>query len=72
MQTNNPQQYYESLFKLKAFPNQTLVFPSHEARLEDLMFIKTLDPKNEVLDLKIDSCKQALVDRINLEIPLPQ
>ncbi|KRX01614.1 hypothetical protein PPERSA_00321 [Pseudocohnilembus persalinus] len=49
----------KSLFKLQAFPNETFIFPSHDANLKDLLFAKTLDPKNEVLNIKIEACKEA-------------
>jgi hydroxyacylglutathione hydrolase len=45
---------------LRSFPNETLIFPSHEATLEDLLFVKTLDPKNQILDIKIEHLKEAI------------
>lgn len=42
---------------MKAFPNETFIFPSHDGRMKDLLFAKTLDPKNEVLGVKLEMCK---------------
>lgn len=47
----------DSLNKIKPFPSETLIFPSHDASLENLFFVKTLDPQNEFLEYKIDLVK---------------
>lgn len=45
--------------KLKNFPNETLIFPAEEDSLNNLMFVKTLDPKNDILNMKIKLADQA-------------
>lgn len=41
--------------KLKSLPNETLIFPGHDNTLENLIFAKTVDPKNEILNIKIQT-----------------
>ena len=36
----------DSLNKIKSFPQETMIFPSHDVTMENLMFVKTLDPNN--------------------------
>ena len=49
----------KSLNKLRAFPNETLIFPGHDGVLENLLFAKSLEPKNEVINMKIEMAKEA-------------
>ena len=59
MHENNYKQFYQSLEKLKAFPNETMIFPSEDNYLTNLLFIKSLDPKNELLKLKMKLSEQS-------------
>ncbi len=59
MHENNYKQFYQSLEKLKAFPNETMIFPSEDNYLTNLLFIKSLDPKNELLNLKLKLAEQS-------------
>ena len=56
---NSHRQFYQSLEKLKAFPNETLIFPSEDNYVANLMFVKSLDPKNELLNIKIKLAEQS-------------
>lgn len=47
-----------SLEKIKTFPNETLIFPSEDNYLSHLMFVKAVDPKNELLNLKLKMVKK--------------
>ena len=51
--------FYQSLEKLKVFPNETLIFPSEDNYMNNLIFIKTLDPKNEILNMKMKIAEQS-------------
>ncbi|KAM3132134.1 hypothetical protein pb186bvf_015729 [Paramecium bursaria] len=50
-------QNYEEMNKtiqlLKGFNDETLIFPGHHAQMENLLFAKTIDPENAVLNHKI-------------------
>lgn len=49
---------YQSLTKLKSLPNETLIFPGHETVLNSLIWAKTFDPTNQMLNLKIELAEQ--------------
>lgn len=48
-----------TLFKLKSFPSESLLFPSRDGQLENIVFAKSLDPHNPVINLKLNLAKQA-------------
>lgn len=43
-----------SLMKLRGFHDETLVFPGHQSQRENLLFAKTLEPDNVVVNQKLD------------------
>ena len=45
---------YNSLNKLKVLPNETLIFPGHDNALDNLIWAKTLDPNNDLLNMRIE------------------
>ena len=45
--------YYCSLEKIKNFPNDTLIFPNEDSGLNNLIFARFLEPKNEFIDLRV-------------------
>lgn len=51
--TDNPKQMFQSLQKLRGFSNETLIFPGHRIKKENLLFSKSIDPSNEVINHKI-------------------
>jgi hydroxyacylglutathione hydrolase len=52
-ETGSYEQFIMSLKKLKSFPNECMIFPGHDNAFENLMFVKTLDPKNPMLGLRL-------------------
>jgi hydroxyacylglutathione hydrolase len=56
-----PAQMVDSLAKLAALPEDTLVYCAHEYTLANLRFAQMIDPRNEALQLRIadDSAKRA-------------
>ncbi|EAS06397.2 hydroxyacylglutathione hydrolase (macronuclear) [Tetrahymena thermophila SB210] len=66
IQPNGHKQMLETIFKLKSFPNETLLFPSKDGQLEDLLFAKSLDPGNPVINLKIQLAKQAIEKKTHI------
>lgn len=52
-ETGSYDQLYMSMKKLKSFPNETMIFPGHDNAFENLMFVKTLDPQNAMLGLRL-------------------
>ena len=46
-------QMYDTLFKIKSFPTETLIFPARDAQLENIVFAKSLDPSNPIINLKL-------------------
>ena len=43
-----------SLNKLKNFPNDSLIIPNEDSGLNNLIFAKFLDPKNEIIDYRVN------------------
>lgn len=54
MDNENYLKMLKSLYELKNFSDEILVFPSKDALIENLLFAKTLDPGNPVINLKIE------------------
>jgi len=52
---------YSSLNKLKALPNETLIFPGHDNALDNLVWAKTLDPNNDLLNMKLNVLEQVKI-----------
>ena len=46
---------FKSLNKLKALPNETLIFPGHDNAIHNLTWVKTIDPKNPFLKMKLSA-----------------
>jgi hypothetical protein len=47
-------QMFMSLEKIKNFPNDTLIFPNEDSGLNNLIFARFLEPKNEFIDMRIN------------------
>ena len=45
---------YESVRKLMALPNETLVFCGHEYSVKNLEFAQKVEPENETIASKLD------------------
>ncbi len=45
--------FYQSLEKIKNFPNDTLIFPNEDSGLNNLIFARFLEPKNEFIDMRV-------------------
>ncbi|EGR27389.1 hypothetical protein IMG5_196590 [Ichthyophthirius multifiliis] len=65
----NALKFVQSLFKLKAFPNESLVFPGRDGELKNLIFSKALDPNNNVINSKIQLVQEALNNQQNHILP---
>ena len=44
---------YQSLEKIKNFPNDTLIFPNEDSGLNNLILARFLEPKNEFIDMRV-------------------
>lgn len=53
-----PEQMYDSLSRLVALPEETLVFAAHEYTLANLRFAKAADPHNAALDAYQLECQR--------------
>ncbi|QJQ96237.1 MULTISPECIES: hydroxyacylglutathione hydrolase [Halomonadaceae] len=56
----SPEQMYDSLSRIAALPDDTLVFAAHEYTAANLRFAKAVEPDNRLLDRHIDQCHQNL------------
>jgi glyoxylase-like metal-dependent hydrolase (beta-lactamase superfamily II) len=45
--------YWQTLQRFRGFQGETLVFPGHRLQKENLLFAKTLDPSNQVINAKL-------------------
>lgn len=54
----SPEQMFDSLSRLAALPDDTLIFAAHEYTLANLRFAKAADPDNATLDIFIEHCQQ--------------
>ncbi len=61
--TENYSQMYQTLNKLKALPNETLLFPGHNNAIHNLLWVKTLDPKNQFLKMKLMAFERAVKEK---------
>jgi len=61
--TENYAQMYQTLNKLKTLPNETLLFPSHNNAIHNLLWVKTLDPKNQFLKMKLMAFERAVKEK---------
>lgn len=55
---DTPTQMYESLMKLVALPDNTLVYCGHEYTLANLAFAKQVEPHNQKINLRITAAKE--------------
>jgi hydroxyacylglutathione hydrolase len=67
-----PQQMHESLMKLAALPEETLVYPGHDYTLENCQFALTVEPDNVIvkkrlLELEAKGSMSAIPSTIKLE-----
>jgi hydroxyacylglutathione hydrolase len=68
----SPQQMHESLQKLAALPDETLVYPGHDYTAENYQFALTVEPNNEVVkkrlsELEAKGSMSAIPSTIKLE-----
>ena len=61
--------FYDSLEKLKIFPNDTLIFPSIDNALHNYIFTKSLDPNNEFLEAKMKIAKSN-IEKQQMNVPV--
>lgn len=54
-----PEQMYDSLSRLAALPEDTLVFAAHEYTLANLRFAQAADPNNAIRDRHLRECQRA-------------
>ncbi|MBY0377286.1 MAG: hydroxyacylglutathione hydrolase [Gammaproteobacteria bacterium] len=50
-------QMYQSLMRLAALPDDTLIYCAHEYTLKNLLFAKTVEPNNRDIELRLDFLK---------------
>jgi len=62
LQGGSVEELYDSLMKLRGLPNETLLFCGHEYTKKNLMFAKTVDPKNDYVEHKFNWASQ-MVDQ---------
>jgi hydroxyacylglutathione hydrolase len=49
----SPQQMHESLMKLAALPDETLVYPGHDYTIENYQFALTVEPENALIKKRL-------------------
>ncbi|HET8789840.1 MAG TPA: hydroxyacylglutathione hydrolase, partial [Modicisalibacter sp.] len=55
----SPEQMYDSLTRLAALPENTLVFAAHEYTLANLRFAQAAEPNNATRDALLRECQRA-------------
>lgn len=65
-----PPQMYQSLQRLAALPNETLIYCAHEYTLNNLRFAQTVEPTNQNITKRIEKIKK-IRDLGNPSLPVP-